>query len=81
MKETPAAATAWQVEKSGAILLLVLLDAVLVLIAIYLHMYAIPATLLVMPVQDLMNAVMMMLFVKLFLGKGGFVYLNRTGLV
>ena len=63
--------------------MLILVYAVPVIIAVLgleagILVNALPAIHLMMLVVILMNAVMM-LFVKLFLGQGGFVYLNRTG--
>ena len=72
----------FSVKSKMRIAMVILVYAVLVIIAIWdstKEVFASPAYLLVIPVVLLMNAVMM-LFVKLFLGQGGFVYLNRTGL-
>ena len=74
----------FSVKSKVRVAMLILVYAVLVIIAILRMRYgmevnACPAIHLMMLVVDLMIAVMM-LFVKLFLGKGGFVYLNRTSL-
>ena len=74
----------FSVKSKVKIAMLILVCAVLVIIAILgleagIMVNALPAIHLMMLVVILMNAVMM-LFVKLFLGKGGFVYLNRTSL-